>query len=74
MSQDQFLDLKALSEYSCLSVRTLRNYLGKLPHYRVGGKLLIRKSEFDRFMDKYRVVDNLDEVVEDILSEMKESA
>jgi len=52
----------------------LRNYLGKLPHYRVGGKLLIRKSEFDRFMDKYRVVDNLDEVVEDILSEMKESA
>lgn len=57
-----------------MSVRTLRNYLGKLPHYRVGGKLLIRKSEFDRFMDKYRVVDNLDEVVEDILSEMKESA
>jgi excisionase family DNA binding protein len=74
MSQDQFFDLKTLSQYSCLSVRTLRNYLGKLPHYRVGGKLLIRKSEFDRFMDKYRVVDNLDEVVEDILSEMKESA
>ena len=74
MSQDQFFDLKTLSQYSCLSVRTLRNYLGKLPHYRVGGKLLIRKSEFDRFMDKYRVVDNLNEVVEDILSEMKESA
>jgi len=55
---DPFLSLKALATYSGLSVRTLRDYLtdpvNPLPHYRVGGKILVRRSEFDRWIDTYR--------------------
>jgi excisionase family DNA binding protein len=56
---DLFLDLKTLAQYSGLSVRTLRGYLSHparaLPHYRVGGKLLVRRSEFDNWMRRFRV-------------------
>jgi excisionase family DNA binding protein len=56
---DPYLSLKALASYSGLSVRTLRTYLEKspaeaLPCYRVGGKLLVRRSEFDAWMAQYR--------------------
>ena len=70
MFQDQYLDLKQLSKYSCLSVRTLRNYLGKIPCFRVGGKFLFRRSEFDRFIEQYRIENNIDEVVDQIMDEM----
>ena len=55
---DPFLTLKALASYSGLSVRTLRNHLDNPAHplacYRVGGKLLVRRSEFDAWMAAYR--------------------
>jgi len=55
---DPFLPLKALATYSGLSVRTLREYLtdsvNPLPHYRVGGKILVRRSEFDGWIATYR--------------------
>ena len=49
-----YLPLRALAAYSGLSVRTLRGYLSHsshpLPHYRVGGNLLVQRSEFDDWM------------------------
>jgi hypothetical protein len=55
---DPFLDLRALSAYSSLSVRKLRDLLedpGRpLPCYQVGGKLLVRRSEFDAWMKSHR--------------------
>lgn len=55
---DPFLSLKALAAYSGLSVRRLRDCLRDpahpLPHYRVGGKILVRRSEFDAWMAAYR--------------------
>ena len=55
---DPFLSLKALAEYSALSVRKLREYLddpaNPLPCYRVGGKIVVRRSEFDTWMQQYR--------------------
>jgi len=55
---DPFLSLKAVATYSGLSVRTLREYLtdpmNPLPHYRVGGKILVRRSEFDGWIVSYR--------------------
>jgi excisionase family DNA binding protein len=57
---DPYFSLKALATYSDLSVRTLRAYLDDfshpLPHYRVGGKILIRRSEFDAWIAAYRRV------------------
>ena len=56
---DGYLSLKALGTYSGLSVRTLRGYLTNsatpVPHYRVGGKILVRRSEFDAWIGEFRV-------------------
>ena len=53
-----YFRLKALAQYSGLSVHTLRGYLlhpaRPLPHYRVGGKVLVKQSEFDVWMTAFR--------------------
>ena len=70
---DPFLSLKALANYSGLSVRTLREYLtdsvNPLPHYRVGGKILVRRSEFDGWIATYRQRGHRDvaQVVDEVL-------
>ena len=69
----KYLSLKALSQYSGLSVRNLRRYLTNaahpLPHYRVGGKLLVKRSEFDDWMRGFRSAERprLDGIVADVL-------
>lgn len=72
---DAYLPLKQLAVYSGLSVRTLRGYLAHpskpLPHYRFGGKLLVKRSEFDRWALGFKVTSNptsVDTLVEDVLS------
>ena len=55
---DAYLSLKALARYSGLSVRRLRDYLTDrshpLPSYRIGGKILIRRSDFDTWAAQFR--------------------
>ncbi|MBI4636280.1 MAG: helix-turn-helix domain-containing protein [Candidatus Rokubacteria bacterium] len=70
---DPFLSLRALAGYSGLSVRKLRDYLDDpahpLPCYRCGGKIVVRRSEFDVWMTAYRRVGraNVDEIVNGVL-------
>ena len=56
-----YLPLTALAAYSGLSVRTLRDYLTHpsrpLPHYRIGGKILVRRSDFDAWAASFRTVE-----------------
>lgn len=74
---DPFFPLRALATYSGLAVRTLRMHLDDaghpLPHYRVGGKILVRRSEFDAWVAAYRRVGRLDvdEIVADALRGLK---
>ncbi len=55
---DPWLDLRALSDYSSLSRRTLQDLVNDpvdpIPSYRVGGKLLVRRSEFDEWVSRRR--------------------
>ena len=55
---DPYLSLRGLASYSGLSVRTLRGHLQDperpLPYYKVGGRLLVRASEFDNWMAAHR--------------------
>ena len=73
-TEGAYLSLRALSAYTDLSVRTLRGYLSHstrpLPHYRVGGKILVRRSEFDTWMSRFRVDDviQVDAIVADVLT------
>jgi hypothetical protein len=74
---DPFLPLKALAAYSGLSVRTLRTLLAApahpLPCYRIGGKLLVRRSEYDAWAVHYRRVgrQDVERVVEDVLRSLR---
>src|SRR3954466_4352971 len=69
---DPYLPLQMLTRYAGLSVRTLRNYLRHpvtpLPHYRVGGRILVRRSEFDEWAVRFRTEGSpLDEFVREAL-------
>ena len=53
---DQYLDLKALSNYSCLAVPTLRDYLQQgMPYFKLKGKILVKRSEFDGWLETFRI-------------------
>jgi hypothetical protein len=71
---DPFLSLRALASYSSLSVRTLRGYLTDsrrpLPCYRIGGKILVRRSEFDTWLRAYRQVGaaDVDRIVAEVFT------
>jgi hypothetical protein len=77
MPLDPFLSLRALSGYASLSVRTLRSLLTApahpLPHYRIGGKVLVRRSEYDAWTARYRRVGRPDvaAVVDDVLRSLR---
>jgi hypothetical protein len=70
---DAYLPLKSLVGYSGLSLRTLRGYLSHpsrpLPHYRVGAKVLVKRSEYDDWMATFRetCADRVGDIVEDLL-------
>ena len=55
---DPYFSLQGLAGYSCLSRRTLQALVNDprdpLPSYRVGGKILVRKSEFDPWIARRR--------------------
>ncbi len=55
---DPWLSLKGLAGYSSLSRRTLQDLVNDpadpLPSYRVGSKILVRRSEFDAWMTRRR--------------------
>jgi len=69
---DPFLPLRALASYSGLSVRKLRQHLEDpahpLPCYRIGGKIVVRRSAFDGWAAQFKTVGNLK--VEDVVAEV----
>lgn len=79
VSLDPWFSLKGAADYTSLSVRTLRTWLihleHPLPHYRVGGKVLVRRGELDRWLETFRRVCalDLDGTVDQILREFRES-
>jgi len=75
MFEDQYLDLKTLAEYSCLSVRTIREYLSDadnpIPSFCLKRKILVKKSEFDRWMEGNRADDSeIDNIVNEVMGEI----
>jgi excisionase family DNA binding protein len=57
--QAEWLDLRALQRYACVSERTLREWIHRpgnpLPAVRVGTKLLIRRNTFDRWLEAHQI-------------------
>jgi hypothetical protein len=73
--KDQYFDLRGLETYSALKVSTLRDYIrcADLPHYKLKGKILIRKSEFDTWLEGYRVnkKQDLDNIIHEVMGSLK---
>ena len=57
--QAEWLDLKTLQGYACVSERTLREWIHRsinpLPATQVGAKILIRRSTFDQWLENHRL-------------------
>jgi hypothetical protein len=75
--QPHFFTMKTLAIYSSCSVRWLRDRLvdrvHPLPHYRVEGKILVKKEDFDAWMVEFRIdraTDELGDIVADVLANM----
>jgi hypothetical protein len=78
----EWLDLRALIEYACVSERTARGWIHRtidpLPAYQVDRKLLIKRSEFDAWITQHGVrrdvTMDLDQVVDDVLRAVQKGA
>jgi excisionase family DNA binding protein len=74
-SADRYLDLQKLSDYASVAIPTLREHLrrGTLPHYKLRGKILVKRSEFDEWMRQFKVDqgDDLEDLVEETISALK---
>ena len=72
--KDGYFDLPGLAKYCSLKVPTLRDHIrsGDLPCFKVKGKILIKNSEFDHWLEAFRFnkKQDLDKIVTDILSDM----
>lgn len=75
----EWLDLRGLTKYAAVSERTLRAWIhdpiNPLPAYQVGSKLLVRKRDFDSYVERHpvRPMQAVDNMVEEILSGMGKS-
>lgn len=49
-----YLSKAQAAAYLCLSTRTLEKHLQTIPHFRVGRKILFRRSELDQWLEQYR--------------------
>jgi len=56
---DRWVDLRRLREYATVSNRTLRAWIHSpvdpLPAVQVGSKILVRRTEFDCWLERHRV-------------------
>jgi hypothetical protein len=70
----KYLDLRALSVYTSLSVSTWREILkrpGAPNVYRLPEKILLKKSDVDKWLEQYRQDPiDLDEIVAKILNDL----
>ncbi|MGC8718857.1 MAG: helix-turn-helix domain-containing protein [Thermodesulforhabdaceae bacterium] len=68
----EYLSIKQLAEYASVHPNTLRQWLNRgMPHYRFGKRVLVKRSEFDTWMKKFRHGTRaLQQVLEEVLEEV----
>jgi excisionase family DNA binding protein len=72
--KDGYFDLPGLARYCSLKVPTLRDHIrsGNLPAFKVKGKILIKKSEFDRWIEAFRInrSKDIDSIVSGVMNDL----
>jgi len=72
----EWLGLRRLSAYADVSERTLRAWLHSpvdpLPACRVGGKILVRRRDFDAWLERHKITPCPGEEIDKIVREVVE--
>lgn len=75
---DKIMTMRELAEYARVTTRTLQNWKGLgMPYLKVAGSVRVRLSDFDSWMDGFRLTDNtppekeLDEIWRETVEEVK---
>jgi Helix-turn-helix domain len=76
--QLEWLDLKALTRYACVSERTVRDWIHRtvdpLPASQVGAKILVRRSVLDRWLEGHNVKQvDVGCIVDELIAGLKET-
>jgi excisionase family DNA binding protein len=75
--QKEWLDVRALTQYASVSVRTIREWVHRptnpLPAAQVGNKLLISRSAFDAWLTAHKVGPSQDvsTIVNDVMQRVR---
>lgn len=73
----EWLDLRQLTRYAAVSERTLREWIhsetNPLPASRVHAKLLVRRRDFDRWLESHRLKpsSSVDGIVDELLAAVR---
>ena len=74
----EWLGLRQLTAYADISERTLRAWIysrrDPLPAAKVSGKVLVRKADFDRYLERHKVKNLHDVDLEGIVQEVLRGA
>ena len=73
-SQDRYMNKREAAAYTSLSTRNLEARLPEIPHFRVGKKILFKKSELDHWMESHREggSHDLDKIADDAVKTLRE--
>jgi len=73
--KDGYFDLSGLAKYCSLKVPTLRDHIrsGDLPAFKCKGKILVKRSEFDAWLERYRInkSQDLNNIVDGVMDSLK---
>lgn len=72
--EQQYLTKQQAHFYSGLSERTLdyARQRGELDSYKIGKRVLMKKSDLDAYLERHRAGADLDRIVSEVVSEMGE--
>jgi excisionase family DNA binding protein len=73
-TQQKYFDLRTLATYSGMGISTLRSHIrtGGLPAYKAGGKILVKRDDFDSWMESHRLNTDLDlnSLVDEVMQDL----
>ena len=67
---DGYFDLQGLSAYASIPIGTLRDHIKRgMPCFKVGKRILVKRSEFDAWIETHRMTVDVSGIVDEIMTE-----
>lgn len=62
IQSDYYMTKTGLSSYLSISPRTIENLMDEIPYYKLGRRVLFRKSEIDQWMQRHHQAPDISEL------------